>query len=346
LGASHSDTAARTAVRGDILVATGTPATWGRMPIGPANRCLMSNGFDAVWNACLYTGFTAGSVPFVDASGNLAQNNTRLYWDNSNRRLSVGNNLNQGTLTVYDAAPGIGVTGLTVRAGQGQGSNPLEAWLDASGVELGRVDAAGNVKGSSFQAATTSSRAGWRDTGNSADPGTRSDGDFWYNTSAQARRTAEGGQAHSMPQVICGSTGIAASGTTLTRLGSCTIPANFLKPGDRVDIRFSLSHEGSATSPTFEIHWGGTTIVSRTSGSSETYLAGQIEAGVHDSGALWSVESWGAALAIAAGAGSASDSLASALVIDFLGKLSGVVSGNSVTLRNFTVVRYPAQANP
>jgi hypothetical protein len=57
-------------------------------------------------------------------------------------------------------------------------------------------------------------------------------------------------------------------------------------------------------------------------------------------------ESWGAALAIAAGAGSASDSLASALVIDFLGKLSGVVSGNSVTLRNFTVVRYPAQANP
>jgi hypothetical protein len=63
----------------------------------------MSNGFDAVWNTCLYTGFATGSIPFVNASGNLAQNNGRLYWDNSNRQLSVGNNLGLATLYVYDA---------------------------------------------------------------------------------------------------------------------------------------------------------------------------------------------------------------------------------------------------
>ena len=62
----------------------------------------MSNGSDAVWNTCLYTAFTSGSVAFVDANGNLAQNNSRFHWDNSNRRLSLGNNLAQATLYLYD----------------------------------------------------------------------------------------------------------------------------------------------------------------------------------------------------------------------------------------------------
>ena len=99
LSTIHADTAAAAPSRGDLIVAQGSsPTVWTRLPIGPPNRCLMSNGSDAVWNTCLYTGFTAGAVPFVDASGNLAQNTARLMWDNTNRKLSVGNNTGGATL--------------------------------------------------------------------------------------------------------------------------------------------------------------------------------------------------------------------------------------------------------
>lgn len=346
LSSSHSDTAAASPVRGDIVVATGTsPATWTRMPIGPANRCLMSNGFDAVWNACLYTGFPTGSVPFVDSSGNLSQNNSRLHWDNSNRRLSVGNNLGLATAYLYDAQPSTGLTALVVRAGQGQGANPLQTWLDPAGTELARVDGAGNFSGASYQAATSAGRAAWRDTGNAADPSAPANGDVWYNTTAQARKSVEGGQVHTAPQVICSSTGSGSSSTTLTRLGSCTIPANFLNAGDRVDIRFSYSHEGTATGYTFEVRWGGTAIVSRAAAASDALVAGRAEAAVHAGGAQWAAQSWGTSLSFAASLGTAGDSLASPLVVDFLGRMAAGTS-DTVTLRNFTVIRYPAQANP
>jgi hypothetical protein len=74
-------------------------------------------------------------------------------------------------------------------------------------------------------------------------------------------------------------------------------------------------------------------------------VAGYAEFGVHSGGAQWNVQSWGSALALASGTGNAGDSFASPLVIDLLGKMSGSTT-NTITLRNFTVVRYPAQANP
>ena len=346
LGSAHSDTAAASATRGDLIVAQGTsPALWARLPLGPANRCLMSNGADAVWNTCLYTAFPAGSIPFVDANGNLAQNGTQLSWDNGNRKLSVGNNSDAATLYLWDAQASVGLTTLVVRAGQGQGSAPLALWLDPSGSELARVDPDGRVLGPSFHAATSATRAAWEDAGSATDPSTRSDGDAWYNTSTLERKTVEGGQVHTAPQVLCSSTGAATSSTALTSLGTCTIPAGFLQPGDRADIRFDYSHEGTATGFTFEVHWGSTTVVSRSGVASETAAGGRLDAGADSSGAHWTAESWGAALAFAASAGSASDSLVSPLTVSFLGRMADSTA-DTVALRNLTVVRYPAQQNP
>jgi hypothetical protein len=346
LGSAHADTAAASPTRGDLIVAQGTsPALWTRLPLGAANRCLMSNGADAVWNTCLYTAFPAGSIPFIDANGNLAQNGSQLSWDNGNRKLSVGNNSDSATLYLWDSQASVGLTTLIVRAGQGQGSAPLERWMDPSGNELAHVDSAGRVLGPSFHAATSATLAAWEDTGSATDPSTRSDGDAWYNTASLARKTAEGGQVHTAPQVLCSSTGVATSSTTLTSLGTCTIPAGFLHPGDRADIRFDYSHEGTATGFNFEVHWGSTMIVSRSAVAGETAAGGWADAGVDSSGAHWRVESWGASLAFAVSAGSASDSLAAPLTVSFLGSMAASTS-DTVTLRNLTVVRYPAQQNP
>jgi len=298
-----------------------------------------------VWNTCLFTGFPPGAIPFVDPIGNLAQNSGQLAWNNAGRKLSVGNNLGLATLYLYDATPSTGSTGLTVRAGQNQRSEPLQKWADARGAEVARLDAAGNLAAVSLRAASNESRAGWQDGGSATDPASRVDGDLWFNTTQQARKSAAAGQAHPLPQVLCSSTGAAMSAAALKRLGSCTIPANFLRPGDRVDIRFDYSHEGSATGFSIEVRWGGTTVVARRAGAAESVVAGKADAGIHAGGAQWSVQSWGTATILAAGAGAAPDSLAAPLRVDLLGRMAGSTT-ETVTLRNFTVIRYPAQANP
>jgi len=153
------------------------------------------------------------------------------------------------------------------------------------------------------------------------------------------------GQVHTTPQVICSSTGSSTSSTSLTRLGSCTIPANLLQAGDRVEARFSYSHEGTAHGFTFEVRWGATAVVSRSGATTDARIAGVAEFGVYSGGTQWDVQSWGSTLAQAAAVGDAGDSLASALVVDLLGRFAENTA-DTLTLRNFTVVRYPAQANP
>jgi hypothetical protein len=146
-------------------------------------------------------------------------------------------------------------------------------------------------------------------------------------------------------QVLCSSTGSATSVTSLTLLGSCTIAARSLAAGDRVEIRFDYSHEGTAAGIGFEVRWGATAVASRTTAAAEALATGRADAGVHANGAQWSGESWGAGLAFAAGAGSATDSLTAPLTIGFFGRLLAAAT-DTVTLRNFTVIRYPARQNP
>ncbi|MEI7578635.1 MAG: hypothetical protein WCJ58_01190 [bacterium] len=59
---------------------------------------------------------TAGSILFVDASGNLAQNNPNFFWDNGNSRLGIGTNTPRTSLDILGAfnlkaisAPGLSV---------------------------------------------------------------------------------------------------------------------------------------------------------------------------------------------------------------------------------------------
>jgi hypothetical protein len=345
LSAAHTDTMPATPVRGDLIVALGTsPTKWARLPLGPANRCLMSNGQDAVWNTCLFTSFPAGAVPFVDEQGNLAQNHARLFWDNSNRRLSVGNNAGLATLMVWDAATA-GATTLAVRAGENQGAAPLTIWQNAHGVEVARVDPSGQITAGAFHASTTSTQAAWRDTGSASDPASPVNGDLWYNSTAQARKTVEGGQVHTLPQVLCSSTGSGTNSGTLTRLGSCTIPAGLLKPGDRVEIRFDYAHQGASTGFQVAVRWGATALVTRSAGAGVTLITGRADAGVRSAGIQWSAQDWGSGLSVSASAGTASDPLNAPLTVEFLGALA-VSGSDTLTLENFTVLRYPAQANP
>lgn len=150
------------------------------------------------------------------------------------------------------------------------------------------------------------------------------------------------GLSNQSAEVICGSAGTTTSSTLLTSLGNCTVGANILQPGDRVEIRFSYSQSSATAGFGFQVLWGATTLAARSAGAGDTMVAGRGDAGVYSGGTQLSVESWGTVLGFAAGVSNAGDSLTAALRIDFLAQ----ASAGSVTLRNYTVLRYPGVSHP
>lgn len=150
--------------------------------------------------------------------------------------------------------------------------------------------------------------------------------------------TAQGPPA---PQILCSGMGTATSSTSLTSLGGCTIPAGTIQPGDRVKIDFDYSHEGTLTGFSFTVNWGLTLLVQRNGAVSDAFVSGWAEAGANTSACQLSVQSWGTVLGLAAGVLNAYDSLSYNIVLAFQGQMAATTT-DTVTLRNFSVVRYPA----
>ncbi len=163
----------------------------------------------------------------------------------------------------------------------------------------------------------------------------------WYRLAPSAGSLI-GAQTAPAPEIDCSATGTGTSSTNFTSLGSCTIPANVLQSGDRVEIHFDLGHQGTTVGFEFEALWGGTVVVDRLSPALETMVAGRAESALWSGGAQLRAETWGSTLNYLAGVANATDNVVPALTINFQAKMLQATS-ETVTLRNFTVVRYPAQ---
>ncbi len=339
LSTLHSDTVEETLQRGDLLVVQGTTPRWMRLPLGQANRCLVSNGLDAVWNTCLFTGFSTGSVPFVNSSGILAQDLANFFWDATNRRLGLGTSLPTANLTL--------------RAGSAQGTTDLTRWLASNGTTvLASVSSTGTVAASRFVAASTSASAAFNDPGSatSADPTSPIAGDFWFNRAQRARKTFESGQIHSLPMVLCSVGGGTTSSTTNVQIGSCGIPSEFFDSGDRIEIMLNFEHTGSASGFTVEIFIGSTSVFNRSFANTDTLSFVKASGGYYPTGAAFGTYSFGTAGASTGSpftglSGNVTLTPTAAATISFRARLNSA-SSDTVFLRNYTVIRYPAQFNP
>jgi hypothetical protein len=142
--------------------------------------------------------------------------------------------------------------------------------------------------------------------------------------------------------VLCGAAGDTTASGIMTVLGRCVIAAGALSIGDRIAIRATLSHSGAASGFTTQLRWGTTNLLLRGAAASDRSLTVQSECGIAGTAAHWSTLSWADSGAISASAGSASDSLVSGVTIELLGRVEqpGL---DSVSLRNLTVLRYPAR---
>lgn len=346
LGGVHSDTNLGTAVRGDIIVGVGmAPTLWSRIPLGAANRCLISNGFDAVWNSCLYTGFPTGSVPFMDGGGNLAHNSSRLFWDNSARRLAIGTNSPTTTVTIHDAAVGDGVTGLTVRAGDAQSSNPLQKWQSVMGADLAKVEVDGVIQAAAIRPSSSATGAAWRETGTPVDPSTPANGNAWFHSAENARKTYESNQVHVLPQIVCSKSGSSTSNTSATSLGKCRVPLALLRAGDRFEVRVELSHQGSSSAFSYSINWGNAILTARSGAGADAQFSTRLDTLPNGATLYWGWQSWGSATGALAGTGLSTSLALIDTDVEVFGQMATSTS-DAVTLQNLTVIRLPGLANP
>jgi hypothetical protein len=106
-----------------------------------------------------------------------------------------------------------------------------------------------------------------------------------------------------------------------------------------VEIRLDLEHGGSLGGFSFEVLWGATSLLQRSAIAGESRATVRADGALTSSGAQLSHQSWGSALAFAAGAGTAPDSYAGSLVLDFRGALAN--SADTLTLRGYSVIRIP-----
>ena len=146
-------------------------------------------------------------------------------------------------------------------------------------------------------------------------------------------------------QVICSVTGTQTNSTTLTTLGTCTIPGDFLFSGDRLDIRFLFSHTGTAGGFTYAVNWGATNIVQRNGGTADALASGRADAAITGASTPVAEESYGTVLPNLPLLSMAPDSLLSPITIAFKASI-GNASGDTVNLVNYSVVRFPAISHP
>ncbi len=174
----------------------------------------------------------------------------------------------------------------------------------------------------------------------------------WYRAASVA---AGGAQARALvalpqlstssPQVICSTSGSQTSATILTKLGGCTIPANFLSVGDRVEVRFLFAHSGTLSGFTYSAGWGGVPALQRVAGTADTAINGKFEAAMAPGSTQIAGESYGSALPLATMLTTTTTPVTAPISISFQAALS-TAGKDVVSLVNATVIRYPAISNP
>lgn len=140
-------------------------------------------------------------------------------------------------------------------------------------------------------------------------------------------------------QVICSAAGATTRVSTSASLGACDVPIGGLQSGDRIEIRFTLAHTGTASGFDLLVNWGSTAILSRHGGTQDAAVAGRAEAAITLNGAQVSVESWGTILAFLPAI--VNSPFQNGLKIDFRADVS-TPGSDTITLTNYTVLRYPS----
>lgn len=150
-------------------------------------------------------------------------------------------------------------------------------------------------------------------------------------------------QTGGAPQVLCNGIGSSTAASTQQILASCNIAANALVAGDRVEIKFGMTHHGTTTGFNPAIYWGSTGLVLRAMTASDTALVGEANITVPASGSMthFTTSSASGGLPLIT-SGTASGTVQNPNTVAFDASLNASGTQDSVSLVFFIVTRYPA----
>ena len=144
-------------------------------------------------------------------------------------------------------------------------------------------------------------------------------------------------------EVLCSGIGQSASLTTFSTIGTCVIASGKLQVGDRVELRFAFSHTGSTVPVQVNVLWNGQTVLERGLVAVESTLIGTVELSIASANAAeWITESKGALESTMVTSGASTGSTTGTATLTMQGLLGIGSSTETVRLRHYTVIRYPA----
>ena len=165
--------------------------------------------------------------------------------------------------------------------------------------------------------------------------------------SYRAVGSPSGGSTPKAAEVLCAGAGLSTLSTASTTLGSCTIPANALAPGDQVKVEFNFTKTGAPVSGfSTEVRWGATSMLTRSFPAIEAAVNGSIDVAASNPPSFYFGHSAGVQSGSSTTAGDATESLGGGITVTWLGSLATSGTGNAVTLRSFRVLRYPTVTAP
>ena len=142
-------------------------------------------------------------------------------------------------------------------------------------------------------------------------------------------------------QTLCSATGTNTGTNAYTSLGYCDVPIGFLQPGDRIEVRYTLEHTGTASAFDIQTMFGTSVVTQRHAAIQDSAFAGRVEVGVSDTSAQVGSESYGSVLTLLPSIQTIARPAADKR-IDIRVVLSRSGTADRVRLLNYTVLRYPA----
>ena len=149
--------------------------------------------------------------------------------------------------------------------------------------------------------------------------------------------------ATDVPQVLCNAGGGTTASTSFAILGTCNIAANKIVAGDRLEIKFGFLHQGTAAGFNPAVYWGGTGLVLRSMSASDTAIVGEAEIIVASDGTFshFTTSTASAGLPLITSS-TVPGNVQNPNTVAFNGSLARTGTQDSLTLKFYTITRYPA----
>jgi hypothetical protein len=145
------------------------------------------------------------------------------------------------------------------------------------------------------------------------------------------------------PEILCSGIGTSTGSATAQDLATCVLDPTVLLNGTRFEVRFGFNHTGgTAVAPRIAVRWGAGDVLSRNLSATETTLLGTVNFTITAPNTVYFTDSRGVVTTQSATSGISSQSLASPVTISLRGYLASASGSESVALRYYSVVRYPA----